>query len=95
MTKGICSRNSYPMVGMKRKIGPKGQVVVPKWIREKLGLMEGATLTFELSGDTILVRPEPSPEEMVERFLSVKGRKLRKLVDWKSVLDEEYKLPGR
>jgi len=79
---------------MKRKLGPKGQVVVPKEIREKLGLMEGSTLTFEISGDTILVRPEPSPEEIVERFLSVKGKKLRRLVDWKSVLDEEYKVPA-
>ena len=79
---------------MKRRLGPKGQVVVPKEIREKLGLMEGSTLTFEISGDTILVRPEPSPEEIVERFLSVKGKKLRRLVDWKSVLDEEYKVPA-
>ncbi|MEK6911741.1 MAG: AbrB/MazE/SpoVT family DNA-binding domain-containing protein [Candidatus Thermoplasmatota archaeon] len=77
---------------MKRKLGPKGQVVVPKEIREKLGLTEGSTLTFEISGDTILVRPEPSPEEIVERFLSVKGKKLRRLVDWRSVLDEEYKV---
>lgn len=78
---------------MRRKLGPKGQVVVPKEIREKLHLTEGTNLTFELSGETILVRPEPSPEAIVERFLSVKGRKLRKLVDWKSVLDEEYKVP--
>jgi len=86
-------RNPYLLVGMKRKLGAKGQVVVPKEIREKLRLAEGTNLTFELSGETILVRPEPSPEEVVERFLSVRGRKLRKHMDWKSVLDEEYKVP--
>jgi len=80
---------------MKRKLGPRGQVVIPKEIREQLGLAEGGTLTFEVSGETILVRREPSPEEIVERFLSVKGRKRLKLVDWKSVIDEEYKVPGR
>lgn len=80
---------------MKRKLGPKGQVVIPKDIRERLGLSEGAMLTFEVVGATILVKPEASPEEFVERFLSVKGNKLRKRVDWKSVLDEEYKVPGR
>jgi len=69
--------------------------VVPKEIRERLGLGAGSTLTFEVSGDTILLRPEPTPEEIVQRFLSVKGRKRRKLVDWKSVLDDEYKVPGR
>jgi len=80
---------------MKRKLGSKGQVVVPKEIREKLGLIEGSMLTFEVSGDTMLVRPEPLPQEVVERFLSVKGRKRNKLVDWKSVVDDEYKVPGR
>ena len=80
---------------MKRKLGAKGQVVVPKEIREKLGLTEGSMLTFEISRGTVLVRPEPTPEEVVERFLSVKGRKRGKLVHWKSVLDDEYKLPGR
>ena len=83
------------MIGMKRKLGSKGQVVVPKEIREKLGLIEGSMLTFEVSGGTMLVRPEPSPQEVVERFLSVKGRKRNKLVDWKSVVDDEYKVPGR
>lgn len=80
---------------MKRKLGSKGQVVIPKVIREKLSLAEGSTLTFEVSGNAIVVRPEPSPEEIVERYLSVKGKKLRRLVDWKSVLDDEYEAPGR
>ena len=44
---------------MKRKLGAKGQVVIPKEIREKLRLNEGATLTFEVSGKTILVTTEP------------------------------------
>jgi len=80
---------------MKRKLGSKGQVVIPREVREKLGLREGEDLAFEVSGNTILVRREPSPEEIVERFLSVKGRKRLKLMDWKSVIDEEYKVPGR
>ncbi len=83
------------MVGMKRKLGRKGQVVIPKDIREKLSLSEGSTLTFEVSNNAILVRPELSPEEAVRRFLSVKGKKLQRPVDWKSMLDEEYKGPGR
>lgn len=64
--------------------------MIPKEIRDQLSLAEGAALTFEVSGDTILVRPEPSPETIVARYLSVKGRKRRKLVDWRSALDEEY-----
>jgi AbrB family looped-hinge helix DNA binding protein len=80
---------------MKRKLGSKGQVVIPKEIRKELNLSEGSTLTFEVSDRTILVRPEPSPEEVVRQFLSVRGRKRRRPVDWKSIVDEEYKAPGR
>ncbi len=80
---------------MKRKLGPKGQVVIPKDIRERLSLTEGAILNFEVEDNTILVKPEPSPEEFVERYLSVKGKKFRKRVDWKSVLDDEYEVRGR
>jgi len=79
---------------MKRKLGSRGQVVIPKKIREKPGLNEGSTPTFEVSGDTRLVRPEPSPEEVVERFLSVKGRKRDKIVDWKAVMDDEHNVAG-
>jgi len=92
---GIYSRNSYLSVGMKRKLGPKGQVVIPKDIREKLSLTEGAILDFQIEDDAIMVKAEPSAEEFVERFLSVKGKKLRKRVDWKSVLDDEYQATGR
>jgi len=80
---------------MKRKLGPKGQVVIPKDIREKLSLTEGVILNFQIEDDTIMVKPEPSAEEFVERFLSVKGKKLRKRVDWKSILDDEYQATGR
>ena len=69
--------------------------MIPKDIREKLSLSEGSILTFEVSNNAILVRPELSPEEAVRRFLSVKGKKLQRPVDWKSMLDEEYKGPGR
>ncbi len=87
--------NSYWMVGMKRKLGARGQVVIPKEIRERLSLHEGATLTFDVADQTILVRPEASPEEVVKRFLLVKGKRLRKLVDWRAKLDDEYKAPDR
>jgi len=46
---------------MKRKLGPKGQVVIPKDIREKLRLAEGANLTFEVLDDAILVDPSRAP----------------------------------
>ena len=79
---------------MKRKVGPKGQIVIPKEIRDTLGLREGASLVFSLSGDVIELRPEPRPEEILRRFLTVKGKRIRGRVDWKAVLDEEYEVPA-
>ncbi len=37
----------------RRTIGPKGQVVIPKEIRDKLGLREGVEVIVELRGDEI------------------------------------------
>jgi len=78
---------------MKRRLGPKGQIVIPKEIRDSLGLKEGTSMVFSVEGDAVRMRQEPTPDDMLRRFLTVKGKKLRRKVDWKAVLDEEYKIP--
>ena len=79
---------------MKRRIGPKGQVVIPKEIRESLGLKEGTTLVFSVDGEVVHMRQEPTADEILERFFTTKGVKLRRRVDWRSILDEAYKAPA-
>ena len=79
---------------MKRKVGPKGQIVIPKEIRDTLGLREGASLVFSLSGDVIELRSEPTADQILQKFFTVKGKRTRGRVDWRTVLDEEYKLPA-
>ena len=78
---------------MKRKVGPRGQIVIPKEIRDSLRLREGAFMVFSLEGEVIELRPEPTPEEVLRKFFTVRG-KLRKHVDWKSILNEQYKVPS-
>ena len=80
---------------MTRRIGPKGQVVIPKEIRDTLGLSEGTPVRFSLVGEAVEVRREPTPEQVLEKFFTVKGRKVRKRVDWRSILDEEFRTPSR
>ena len=41
------------------------------------------------------VRPQPTPKEGVEQFRRMKGRKRRRLDDWKPALDDEYQVPGQ
>lgn len=43
--------------GMTHRIGPKGQVVIPKDIRDRLGIAPGTEVVFSEAPDGVLVRP--------------------------------------
>jgi AbrB family looped-hinge helix DNA binding protein len=43
--------------GMTHRVGPKGQVVIPKDLRQKLGLEPGDEVSFWLHDDHVAVRP--------------------------------------
>ena len=42
---------------MTHKVGPKGQVVIPKDMRDALGLRPGDEVDFQLSDSGVLVEP--------------------------------------
>ena len=42
---------------MTRRVGAKGQVVIPKDLRDALGLQPGVEVTFERDGDAVRVLP--------------------------------------
>ena len=48
-------RNSYP-VGMKAIVSEKGQVTIPKALRNRLGIRPGAVLEFEAEGGRLVAR---------------------------------------
>lgn len=83
---------------VKRKIGPKGQIVVPKDIRDYLGLKSGSGVILELRGRELVLKPEVEPEKFVEEFLSV-PRKLKRKIDLKKLyeeqLEEKHEVRGR
>lgn len=41
---------------MKVRIGKRGVIVVPKIVRERLGLKEGMVLELEVKGDELILR---------------------------------------
>ena len=43
--------------GMTHRVGPKGQVVIPKELRDELGIEPGDEVSFWLHGDHVAVRP--------------------------------------
>ncbi len=40
---------------MTQRVGAKGQVVIPKELRDSLGLQPGAEVDFERDGDTVRI----------------------------------------
>ena len=79
------------MVGMiiRRKVGPKGQIVIPKIVRESLGIQPGDEVVMEIKEKELLIRREVSPEKFVNDFCSVAKRKLTRKVDLERILEEE------
>jgi AbrB family looped-hinge helix DNA binding protein len=45
------------LIGMTSKVGVKGQVVIPKQLRDELGLQPGVDVEFEADGEGVRVRP--------------------------------------
>lgn len=59
-----------------RVVGKKGQVTIPKDLREKFGLKEGERVVFEVRGDEIVIKPEKVGKDYVEELISVVKKKL-------------------
>jgi AbrB family looped-hinge helix DNA binding protein len=53
---------------MTTRVGPKGQVVIPKEIRDLASLHPGDEVDIELQGDTIVVTPRRWPAQLAGRF---------------------------
>ncbi|MBI2971024.1 MAG: AbrB/MazE/SpoVT family DNA-binding domain-containing protein [Candidatus Aenigmarchaeota archaeon] len=78
---------------IKRAVGEKGQVVVPKDIREHLGLRPGTNVIFEVTGKDVVIKAEKDPKDFVEDFCNVVPKSKRKKLGIKKIkqlLDEQY-----
>ena len=58
---------------MTHKVGPKGQVVIPKDLRDQIGLEPGDEVTFWREGDYVVVRRRDDAPPLKGRFA---GRRL-------------------
>jgi len=54
------------MVGIKMRVGPKGQVVIPQDIREEFGIGPGCEVVFDQTDDTITIQKPKS--RLADRF---------------------------
>ena len=78
---------------VKRAIGERGQFVVPKDIREQLGLRPGTDVTVVVKGNEMVVKPAKTPEEFLKEFftsskrIKIKGDGAKWI---KKVIDKQY-----
>lgn len=85
------------MVELRIKVGPKGQILIPKIFRDRYGLGEGDFVVIEPGEEGVLIRGRPSPQETkqeIERHLSelkAKGIRGARLGELKKVyLEMEF-----
>lgn len=53
---------------MTHKVGPKGQVVLPKDMRDELGIAPGDEVMFDRSDDRIVVRKARTKDEILNEL---------------------------
>lgn len=67
-TPGRCSSPRVILLSMTHKVGPKGQVVIPKELRDELGLEPGDEVSFWHHDDHVAVRPTGRGRPLRGRF---------------------------
>jgi len=74
---------------LKRTIGPKGQVVIPKDVREHLGVEPGSEVIFEVRENEVVMKPSRAPAQIVDEYVSIITSKLKDRVLLERIIEEE------
>ncbi len=78
---------------LKAKVGPKGQAVIPKPIRDELGIQPGDDIYYSLHAGHAHLEKTPVDEQLDRFFASLPttgpGQALSSK-DYKQLLDEQY-----
>jgi AbrB family looped-hinge helix DNA binding protein len=72
-----------------KSVGPKGQVVIPKRMRDALGLKPGVDVTLEIKGDEIVISKPKIEGSYTEYYITTCSPKLKKPVHIKEIITEE------
>ncbi|MBS7623051.1 AbrB/MazE/SpoVT family DNA-binding domain-containing protein [Candidatus Bathyarchaeota archaeon] len=74
---------------LKRKIGSKGQVVIPKDVRQYVGVEPGSEVIFEVRGGEVVLKPSRAPDDIVNEYLSIVTSKLKSRIQLDQIIEEE------
>ena len=65
---GDRSARCVTLIGMIHRVGAKGQVVIPKDLRDELGIEPGDEVSFWRDGDHVALRPTRHARPLRGRF---------------------------
>ncbi|MHB8361566.1 MAG: AbrB/MazE/SpoVT family DNA-binding domain-containing protein [Thermoplasmataceae archaeon] len=72
-------------------VGLKDQVVIPKEVREKIGLKEYSKVIVDVVDDSVIIRKiKPESVSYVNFYTATYSRKLKKKIDLKKIAEEQY-----
>ena len=76
------------MVELRVRVSNKGQILIPKILRDKYGIEEGRAVMFEPTVEGLLIKGRPPPDEVIAKLkehvekirrMGVEGPNLRDL----------------
>jgi AbrB family looped-hinge helix DNA binding protein len=73
----------------KKNVGPKGQILIPKPIREAMGLNPGAEVVVELREDEIVISKPKVEGNYTQYYTNTRSPKLKKAVNIKELILKE------
>ena len=72
-----------------RNVGPKGQIVIPKRMRDTLGLKPGVEVVLEMRDQEIIIKKPQVNGSYADYFITTSAPKLKKKINIKELLNEE------
>jgi AbrB family looped-hinge helix DNA binding protein len=73
----------------KRNVGPKGQVVIPKRMRDTLGLNPGVEVILEMRDQEIIIKKPQVRGSYTEYYITTSSPKLTKPMNIKQLMTQE------
>lgn len=75
----------------RKNVGPKGQVVIPKQIRDALGLKPGVEVILEVRDNEVVISKPKIEGSYTKYYIDTHTSKLKKQVNIKEIIAEEVK----
>lgn len=72
-----------------KSVGPKGQIVIPKRMRDALGIKPGVDVTLEIKDCEIVISKPRIEGSYTEYYTTTQSPKLKKPVNIKEIITEE------